>query len=256
MNVSEIKKIIVRERKGTANLDPRCKIFFILGVGIVSFLLGGELSQLILMTGLFFLVSFGEEGKIAFKAMFIYILISYLNVFLKYITIPGISLMVIVLGVIIIKVIPIVLVGKWTLKTTRMDDLMVALQRMKFPQAVIIPFMVMFRYILTLNMEYKMIRNTMKIRGISDSLGKGLRHPILTIEYILVPLLMRCLKVSDELAASGMTRGLAKDGTRFSIYPVRFTIVDTFAIILGCLFFISLFILDKTFIGNFVVWRG
>ncbi len=54
MNVSEIKKIIVRERKGTANLDPRCKIFFILGVGIVSFLLGGELSQLILMTGLFF----------------------------------------------------------------------------------------------------------------------------------------------------------------------------------------------------------
>lgn len=112
MNVSEIKKIIVRERKGTANLDPRCKIFFILGVGIVSFLLGGELSQLILMTGLFFLVSFGEEGKIAFKAIFIYILISYLNVFLKYITIPGISLMVIVLGVIIIKVIPIVLVGK------------------------------------------------------------------------------------------------------------------------------------------------
>ena len=53
-----------------------------------------------------------------------------------------------------------------------MDDLMVALQRMRLPQAVTIPLVVMFRYIPTLRIEYRQIRSTMDIRGISDTLWK------------------------------------------------------------------------------------
>ena len=99
------------------------------------------------------------------------------------------------------------MMGLWILRTTYMDDLMVALQRMRLPQAVTIPLVVMFRYIPTLRIEYRQIRSTMDIRGISDTLWKRVSHPLATIEYILIPLLMRCLKVTDELAASGTTRG-------------------------------------------------
>ena len=52
----------------------------------------------------------------------------------------------------------------------------------------------------TLRIEYRQIRSTMDIRGISDTLWKRVSHPLATIEYILIPLLMRCLKVTDELA--------------------------------------------------------
>ena len=61
-----------------------------------------------------------------------------------------------------------------------------------------------------------MIRNTMDIRGIGDTVWKQLIHPLATIEYILIPLLMRCLKVTDELAASGTTRGLELEGKRYA----------------------------------------
>ena len=80
------------------------------------------------------------------------------------------------------------MMGIWTLRTTHMDDLMVSLQRLQLPQSVTIPLVVMFRYIPTLRIEYRMIRNTMDIRGISDTLWKRLIHPISTVEYILIPL--------------------------------------------------------------------
>lgn len=86
-----------------------------------------------------------------------------------------------------------------------------------------IPLVVMFRYIPTLRIEYRQIRSTMDIRGISDTLWKRVSHPLATIEYILIPLLMRCLKVTDELAASGTTRGLELECKRYALRPIRFS---------------------------------
>ena len=127
-----------------------------------------------------------------------------------------------VFGVTVLKLIPIMMMGLWILRTTYMDDLMVALQRMRLPQAVTIPLVVMFRYIPTLRIEYRQIRSTMDIRGISDTVWKRVSHPLATIEYILIPLLMRCLKVTDELAASGTTRGLELECKRYALRPIRF----------------------------------
>ena len=129
-----------------------------------------------------------------------YIIVAYLNALLRYVQVPVLSVIMSVFGVTLLKLIPIVMMGLWILRTTYMDDLMVALQRMRLPQAVTIPLVVMFRYIPTLRIEYRQIRSTMDIRGISDTLWKRVSHPLATIEYILIPLLMRCLKVTDELA--------------------------------------------------------
>ena len=49
---------------------------------------------------------------------------------------------------------------------------MVSFQRMRMPLSVTIPLVVMFRYIPTLGIEYRMIRDTMKIRGICDTVWK------------------------------------------------------------------------------------
>ncbi len=152
-----------------------------------------------------------------------YIIVAYLNALLRYVQVPVLSVIMSVFGVTLLKLIPIVMMGLWILRTTYMDDLMVALQRMRLPQAVTIPLVVMFRYIPTLRIEYRQIRSTMDIRGISDTLWKRVSHPLATIEYILIPLLMRCLKVTDELAASGTTRGLELECKRHALRPIRFS---------------------------------
>ena len=141
------------------------------------------------------------------------------------------------------------------LRTTYMDDLMVALQRMRLPQAVTIPLVVMFRYIPTLRIEYRQIRSTMDIRGISDTVWKRVSHPLATIEYILIPLLMRCLKVTDELAASGTTRGLELECKRYALRPIRFSWSEIVVSLLGILFLVGLLFIDQTKIGEIILWR-
>ena len=170
------------------------------------------------------------------KMIVIYIIVAYLNALLRYVQVPVLSVIMSVFGVTLLKLIPIVMMGLWILRTTYMDDLLVALQRMRLPQAVPIPLVAMFRYIPTLRIEYRQIRSTMNIRGISDTLWKRVSHPLATIEYILIPLLMRCLKVTDELAAPGTTRGLELECKRYALRPIRFSWPEILVSLLGVLF--------------------
>jgi energy-coupling factor transport system permease protein len=214
-----------------------------------------DIAGITLMLGFCIFISAGNGMKWAIKMFLVYIAVSYLNALMKYVSIPGLSVIMSVFGVTVLKMIPIVMMGYWILTTTHMDDLMVSLQRMRIPQSVTIPLVVMFRYIPTLRIEYRMIRNTMSIRGICDTWGKKILHPLSTVEYILIPLLMRCLKVTDELAASGTTRGLERDEKRYSLNRIRFSIKEYAVVIGGVIFLGGLFIMDHTSLGELILWR-
>lgn len=206
-----------------------------------------------LVYGLF--IALGNGGKWAAKMIITYIVVAYLNALLRYVQVPVLSVIMSVFGVTVLKLIPIVMMGLWILRTTYMDDLMVALQRMRLPQAVTIPLVVMFRYIPTLRIEYRQIRSTMDIRGISDTVWKRVCHPLATIEYILIPLLMRCLKVTDELAASGTTRGLELECKRYALRPIRFAWPEIVVSLLGILFLVGLLFIVQTQIGKIILMR-
>ena len=250
-------KRLVTERKfcRTAALDPRCKILLLITIGSVSYFVNGDVTSLILMIGFAVFVALGNGVKRAIKMVLIYLLVAYINALLRYISIPVLSVMMSVFGVTILKIIPIAMVGLWVLNTTYMDDLMVSLQRMKLPQSVTIPLVVMFRYIPTLRIEYQMIRNTMSIRGISDTFLGRVLHPISTVEYILIPLLMRCLKVTDELAASGTTRGLELEKKRYALNHIHYSWQEWIVTVCGITFLGLLLLLDQTSVGKIVLWR-
>ncbi len=241
--------------KGTARLDPRIKLIMLLILGFVSFFINGDIPELVLMIAVSAFVSAGSAPKWGIKMAVIYIVISYLNICLKYVSVPIVSLLMGIFGVTILKMIPIVTMANWVLKSTYMDELTVALERAGMPQSVIIPFVVMFRFIPTLGIEYKMIRNTMKIRGISDNFIKVIFHPFATVEYILIPLLMRCLKVSDELAASGTTRGMERDNKRYSILRIGVGFREYMTGICFVIFVVILFLADRSMIGQYALWR-
>ncbi len=252
----KIKQLITqRQFKRTAALDPRCKMALLILIGCVSYFLNGEVASLILVVTLALFIAIGNGAKWAAKMLVFYIIVAYLNALLRYVSIPVLSVVMSVFGVTILKLVPIAMMGIWTLHTTHMDDLMVSLQRLWLPQSVTIPLVVMFRYIPTLRIEYRMIRNTMDIRGISDTLWKRIIHPFATVEYILIPLLMRCLKVTDELAASGTTRGLELEEKRYALNHVRFSWPEYAVTISGVVFLAALLFLDYTSIGEIIIWR-
>ncbi len=249
------KQITTQQFQRTATLDPRCKTLLLILIGCVSYFLNGEVGSFALITGFALFIALGNGAKWAFKMVLFYVVVAYLNALLRYVSVPVLSVIMSVFGVTVLKLIPIMMVGLWILRTTHMDDLMVSLQRLRLPQAVTIPLVVMFRYIPTLKIEYRMIRNTMDIRGISDTLWKRITRPIATIEYILIPLLMRCLKVTDELAASGTTRGLELEQKRYALNHIRFSWKECFASALGIAFLAILLFLDHTPIGEIILWR-
>ncbi len=253
-NVSIRDKIAGVSFHGTARLDPRVKLLMLVVLGCVSFFINGDIPEMLLMFAVAIFVCLGSAPGWGFKMLIIYVLISYLNTCMRYVSLPVMSLLISIFGVTILKMIPIVTLGRWVLKSTYMDELTVALERAHMPLTVIIPFVVMFRYIPTLGIEYRMIRNTMKIRGICDTVPKVLLHPFATIEYILVPLLMRCLKVSDELAASGTTRGMERNNKRYALLKVKLGVREYVTIVGIALFVAILFLLDRSNIGQFVLW--
>lgn len=248
-------QITKRKFYRTAALDPRCKILLLIMVGSVSYFVNSDVAGIALIMGGALFISVGNGAKRAIKMVLIYIVVAYLNAFLRYVSIPMLSVLMSVFGVTILKIIPIVMIGLWVLDTTYMDDLMVSLQRMKFPQSVTIPLVVMFRYIPTLRVEYRMIRNTMNIRGINDTFGARVLHPVSTIEYILIPLLMRCLKVTDELAASGITRGLELEKRRYALNLIYYSWKE-WCVTFGVTMFLgSLLFFEHIDVGKIVLWR-
>lgn len=256
MKEDNIKQIIkTQQYHGTARLDPRCKALLLILLGFTSYFLGGDIVSLALLVVFALFISLGNGAMWALKMLLIYVIIAYLNALLRYVQVPVLSVIMSVFGVTLLKLIPIVMLGLWILRTTYMDDLMVSLQRIHLPQAVTIPLVVMFRYIPTLRIEYGMIRDTMKIRGICDTAWKKITHPIATIEYILIPLLMRCLKVTDELAASGTTRGLELEAKRYALNRIYFSWQEYAVIILCTAFLGFLLFLDHTSIGEIILWR-
>ena len=254
MNQSVRQKILHVSFKGTARLDPRIKLIMLIVLGVVSFSVNGDIPMLLLMLAVAVFVIAGSGLTWGVKMLIIYMLISYLNTCLRYLTIPVLSILIGIFGVTLLKMLPIVTLGRWVIKSTYMDELAVVLERSKMPRTVIIPFVVMFRYIPTLAIEYRLIRNTMRIRGVSDTFIKVLRHPFATVEYILIPLLMRCLKVSDELAASGTTRGMERANKRYSILEVGFGAREYITFSCMILFITVLFIMDKSEIGQYILW--
>ena len=88
-----------------------------------------------------------------------------------------------------------------------------------------------------------------------DTWWKKLIHPLTTIEFVLIPLLMRCLKVTDELAASGSTRGLEREGARHAINHIHLGMKEYIAIIGTVIFLGSLVMLDQSAVGDIILWR-
>lgn len=123
MDETQIKQIIERQPlHGTALLDPRCKILLLVCIGFVSYFLAGEVVSLALMLVYGLFIALGNGGKWAAKMIITYIVVAYLNALLRYVQVPVLSVIMSVFGVTVLKLIPIVMMGLWILRTTYIQN--------------------------------------------------------------------------------------------------------------------------------------
>lgn len=206
---------------GGFNLDPRVKLlmfcvtcFFVMAVTgpIRNICLGMFLMGVLCLSGkwIFAIKSFGLMGLAVICSIYIPNRISGVG---------GLLL----LGICVLSrmMIPIVMAFTLVFQTTNTSQFMSALQKMKLPVKTIIPVLIMFRFVPTVREEWSGIQKAMAFRGISLHPVYVVRHPLITMEHVLIPLLFSAASIIEELAAASLARGLDSNRERTCLIQTR-----------------------------------
>lgn len=103
----------------------------------------------------------------------------------------------------------------------QMDEMLYVLDRMYIPKTFSIPLMVVYRYVPTILQELHCINESLIMRERND-----IRHPLRMVNDHIVPLLSRSEKISEELSAASLCKGLSTKRVRTSCTDVHITMGD------------------------------
>lgn len=156
----------------------------------------------------------------------IYIIIAGLMFYIYHIPNTTLALTIVSISYFVQKFVIAVMMIEFLKRKTSMPYVISAMQTMKFPNAVAIPFIVILRYMPTLREDYGYLKDSLKIRGIRTSGIEFFIHPIRSLEFMIVPILFRSIRVAEELSTSVLLRGIENYKNRTNIYPLKFTKID------------------------------
>lgn len=106
--------------------------------------------------------------------------------------------------------------GLWFAVTTKLRDFTAAMEAWKLPVIIVLPLTIAVRFIPTLFHELLIIRDSMRLRKLYHRKRDLFKHPEQFFHRYIGLVIIRSLKMADELAAVAETRGLARpQGPRF-----------------------------------------
>ena len=214
------------KRKTLLRLDPRIRCLIVLILSPVTFLINAPLTSAIFTAGIAVLMFLSSIYKKTICALLFYSIVMVIEHIAP--TIGNISLLTAIATVsfFLLKCTAIFMLGSFLIETTPVTEIICALETMKVPNQIVIPFAVAVRFIPSIREDFNSLKASLRVRNISVSIWNFLRHPIQTIEYMLVPILMRSYKISEELAASAMIRGIDNGRKKTILYTLKFGIQD------------------------------
>ncbi|MDR0670568.1 MAG: energy-coupling factor transporter transmembrane protein EcfT [Treponema sp.] len=222
-------------RKPPLPIDPRTKFFLLFFVGFFAFMFPPAHMEFFVMAALALLLSLNRQARTALTLFLVFCAMFALDFYLTpfvFVPVRNVYLIVVRLARMFL---PLYLSALLLIRTITVTEFIAAFRRMHLPDAFIISFSVMFRFIPTVNEEWASIRGAMKFRGIGISARNVLTKPMMTLEYMLVPLLMSTATIASELAAASLSRGLESGGKHTCIVDVRFRVQD-YLVVLFCVF--------------------
>lgn len=223
-------------------LDPRTKFFLFFSTCAMSMNSTNNLFFLIFGSFLMVLLTangLGKDYRLRYGLFMGGILLSMASSLLPE---NGFTLFLLVVITLIRMFFPILFTFGLIFQTTTISEFMASFDKMKLPSTFVIPFAVMFRFVPTVYEEWMAIRQAMSFRGIGTGWKTVVCHPLQTGEYMLVPLLISCVNVMDELVAATLARGLDSEKKRTCIAVVKLTFWDFLITLIQCLFITSIFV--------------
>lgn len=232
--------------KGSAQkiFDPRTKLLMVATISTVVMADsgGGWMSVLCWILTFVPLALFLIERK--WKAALIYFCVYWgatlMQLYLLPLTTGVVNFLLVAMSFFSVRFMPGIAMASYLVNTTTVSEFMGAMERMRVPQSLSIPLSVVFRFFPTVSEEYTAIGDAMRMRGIRF----GGRKPAKMIEYRLVPLLVSCVKIGDELSAAALTRGLGAPIRRTNVCEIGIKPQDVFTMAV-CAAMILLFIFEK-----------
>ena len=220
--------------KSGIKLDPRVRFVFFILLSIVTFTESNHVVFAFNSLIAVLLYMFSKKYKAGFTSALIFLFFIALKIVLG--TFPETAILVALEMIIFIieKMAFFFIIGYWVYASMQTGDFLSAMQSLRLPKGFIITFSVIFRYAPTVGYEFWYIKKTMKLRGIEPSFKNIITHPIKTIEYAIVPLIIRSMTIADRLSASAMTRGLDLETKRSSYNIVKLRISDYLICALVC----------------------
>lgn len=227
-------------------LDPRTKIIIL---AILSFMVFNDVS--VYISGILVLIPFiclffSNHKKSAIIYLVVYIIAKYIQIHILPTATGLLAIILITFSYTASRMLPILMMGYYTITTTKVSEFISSMEKSNIPKDIIIPVSVVFRYIPSVFEEIKSITNAMKMRGFGFN-AKSLMNPLKLIEFYMIPILISAVKTADELSAASLTRGLSSPEKRTHLLEVKFTKVD-FALL--AITFIGFGIYAYNFLGG------
>ena len=113
-------------------------------------------------------------------------------------------------------------VGFWFAVKTNLYEFECSLEKWRVPSNVVLPFIISIRFVPTLLAEFAAVRDAMRQRRVLTSFGSAVANPSMSFRYFITPMLIRSLKMADELTVAAETRGIGRPCCRSYYREVNF----------------------------------
>ncbi len=208
-------------------LDPRTKLFMVLVVSTIIMMSATTTLQWVIRI-IITLIPIGlliVEKKYASAIRFLVLYSAALILTFRFLSEEsGGLIQSLLIGYcgIVVQFLPSIITAWYVVRTTKIGELMSAMQKMHVPNGITIALAVVMRFFPTIKEEYASIRDAMKMRGVMLGGGNALRM----VEFRMIPLLFSCVNIGDELSAAAITRGLGGKVQRSSVVELKLSVID------------------------------
>lgn len=117
-------------------------------------------------------------------------------------------------------------------------------KKMHAPDTFALPVTFLLRFMPTVKGEFAGVFAALRLRGLLS-----IRRPLRALEYIIVPVMFRASRISEELAASAEARGIANPGRHTCRREIVFRKMDIAVCVLGTAFTVFFLIWQEVLKG-------
>lgn len=225
-------------------LDPRVKLFAVVAISVLSVLLSSITSLILLAALPLSILVVSRCLRRALFFLFLLLAFSIVSVVLVYFT--GIG-SVFEFGKFFVRIFGVVCIGLVFAFTTPPSRFARALEKLRFPKSVVFTLTLVLRFIPVFMGEVKDLMDSLKVRGVELGLKGILRRPRLVFRALIIPLMIRMMKIADDLASAMEARGAGAPLKRTSLHDYKISGVDIAFTIMVLASLVALFILDSSY---------